>query len=52
MMFYFFEVPNKLVKREVFQERLYVEDQDSLIKNHQEDEKEEIERGVFVMDLF
>lgn len=53
-MFYFFEVPNKLVKKEAFQESLYIEDQDFLIKIHQEEKKkkEETERGVVIIDLF
>lgn len=54
-MFYFFEVPNKLVKKEAFQESLYIEDQDFLIKIYQEEKKkkkEETERGVVIIDLF
>jgi len=39
MMFLFFEVPNKLVKKEAFQESLYIEDQDFLIKIHQEEKR-------------
>lgn len=53
MTFCFFKVPKKLVKEEFLQEILYIEDQNSLIKIQKEEKKEEeVERGVFVIDLF